>query len=146
MRTEYRSEYVYGNGIRNPKQVLMYEIFELGNSDIPHYICTNYTISSYCKSKWLGYIEELEMNGFVDDFSTKDKEEAVSELLNNLMEATNKKINYVLWLASKEDVISLYHAEKEDIEQYPIGEVILSDLGHDGRLYGYSENPIPISK
>lgn len=48
-------------------------------------------------------------------------------------------------LASREDVLDLYEADPDDIDEYEVSDVILSDIGHDGRLYGYTNDPEPVN-
>ena len=54
-------------------------------------------------------------------------------------------MKYVLWLCvDKDDVMEYYNATLDDIDTYPVGDVVLSDLGHEGILWGYTSRPEPI--
>lgn len=139
-KTEFRSDYVYGEGIREPAAVIAYEFFELQNTDIPRYILEHYQVSPKCQETWQALINEMEELGACEDIGTAEQEKYAAELIDGL------NINYVLWLASKDNVIDLYGADEDDIDEYEVSDVILSDLGPDGRLYGYVNDPQPINR
>lgn len=139
-KTEYRSDNVYGEGIREPSTVIAYEFFVLQNTDIPRYILEHYDVSLKCRKTWQDLIDEMEELGACEDIGTAEQEKYAAELIEGL------NINYVLWLASKDNVIDLYGADEDDIDEYEVSDVILSDLGPDGRLYGYVDDPQPINR
>ena len=69
----YRTETAYGEGYRDAIEVMTYETYELGNTDIlktlsSEFFTRNQALQDQCNS----LIDELEENGYVDDFSEKD--------------------------------------------------------------------------
>ena len=61
-------------------------------------------------------------------------------VLEEIKLVTGKNITYVLWLAEKEDVIKIYgdgHLEDNQIDEYYTSDIVLSDIGVDGKLFGY---------
>ena len=143
-KTEYRSDSVFGEGIREPVKVVAHEFFELGNTDIPEYILKHYDVPEECQKEWKALIDEMDKNAYVDDVSESDKLAYADRLIQELSKAVHKEIKYVLWLTSREDVLDLYEADPDDIDEYEVSDVILSDVGHDGRLYGYTNDPEPV--
>ena len=65
-------------------------------------------------------------------------------LVDAVQKDTQKKIFSVVWLAQKELLLDLYRADESDIDEYEVSDIILSDLGPDGRLYAYDYDPQPI--
>ena len=77
-------------------------------------------------------------------FPGQEREWVKDNILFPIYKRTGLTVNYVLWLCdSKEDVENSYQmdAGDQDIDTYPVGEVLLSDLGKEGKLYGYEFLP-----
>lgn len=141
----YRTEYYSGSGIRDLAVIIEYEMSELRNTDIPRYILGHYDLPEELR-------KEIE-----DTLSLEDEGEypflfdrhMLNELINSMIRAvsrqTGMKLRYGLWLASRETVEQHYGAG-EQIDAYPVGDAVLSDLGPDGILYAYQTNPKPIQK
>ena len=138
---QYRTEAFSGSGVRDVVEVVWYEIFVLGNTDILDYL--SHVILKYHSicALLMQYQQELENNGYIDDMTEEEDKTFVRRMIDAVNEETEKNINYALWLADKETVKSIYHGTDEDIESYQTGFVVLSDIGYDGTLYGYEKNP-----
>ena len=147
----YRTETAYGEGYRDAVDVMTYETYELGNTDIlktlsSEFFTRNQALQDQCNN----LIDELEENGYVDDFSEEDWNQFFKTALQEIEKITGYKIHYVLWLADKgtaldpEEGYGQYIENENDIVAYKIGQIVLSDLGYDGTLYGYTEYPEPL--
>ncbi len=146
-RVLYRNDEAFGDGYRDAAEVIAYEIFELGNFDSLHYMFRNYRLSRELRRKWRGYFRELLGNGYVDDMSDDELTDEVRELLDAIAQEVGKPINYVLWLASKSAVEQFYDGTENNIDAYYVSDaVVLSDLGEDGKLFGFEANPIPLER
>lgn len=116
----YRTETFSGIGPRDAADVMAFETFELGNTDIPEYLCSHQLKGSSLAPALESITKELDDNGFVDDMSWDEKVDFFREVLGDL---------------SKVAGVNITHAA------YEPGPVILTDLGHDGALYGYDHDP-----
>ena len=138
-------ESAFGDGYRKAEDVVSYEIFELGNFDSLHYIFRHYALPREIRNKWRGYFRELIANGYVDDMDDDELTAEVRELLGVVGKSVGVNISYVLWLAEKESVVECYDGTEDNIDAYDISDgVVLSDLGFDGKLFGFAKNPKPI--
>ena len=95
-----------------------------------------------------GTTENAEVSAFLDRcYDDQDEcpegtaffEETV---LPAIKEKTGHEIRHVLWLCDcPEDVIDAYgmieEITEDDIDEHEVGEVLLSDIGGDGKLWGY---------
>ena len=157
----YRTEDYSGSGIRTAVEVMAFEIFELSNIDILKTLLDSQLLNkqpitdptvwgdgSYYKSllssdwwrmptaeKAVCVMDEIEENGGIDDMSEDDRAAFIRELLTSIKASTGYDVRYALWLADEKVVRDYYGAE--NIDAYETGPVVLSDLGHDGTLYGY---------
>lgn len=146
-QVRYRTEAFSGTGERVAAEVMAFETFELGNTDILEYLSRNILKNPDSIEKCNSFIRELEDNGFVDDMPTDDKTEFFRQVLAEVEKETGVAVKYALWLADKNAVTNrawygrdMVH--DEDFDCYEVGPVILSDLGYDGTLYGYTEMPV----
>lgn len=90
--------------------------------------------------------KELDDNGFVDDMSWDEKVDFFREVLGDLSKVAGVNITHALWLADPNTVLNFYGKDLTPdsyIDAYEPGPVILTDLGHDGTLYGYDHDPYP---
>lgn len=145
----YRTEAFSGSKERNAAEVMAFETFQLGNTDILEHISQHYLKDPLLHSKCTTFIRELYDNGYVDDMGTDEKVAFFGEILKEIEHSTGVSIKYALWLADKAVVCdqSWYGynmTHDEDFECYEVGPIILSDLGHDGTLYGYTELPVSL--
>lgn len=156
--TERKAEVVQlgsiATGFRNPgfqgadcyeaQNVICHEIFVLGNTDI---------LATLNK----GALSEARIKETIEKFLQDPKEPAdvlldnaelwwafSGQLLNEIAVETGIVVKYALWLAKEEVVREMYFGTEDNIREYPTGEVLLSDLGKDGQLWGYSKMPVEI--
>lgn len=139
---KFRTENFLGSKVRKAIDVMKYEIFDLGNTDILKTLKTTILKNSIF-IKEIEKIElELEENGYVDDLFENEKLDFCQKILDEIHFITNKKIEYALWLADLEIVKKYYKGSNSNIDMYKTTNIILSNLGLDGILYGYEEMPI----
>ena len=139
---KFRTEKFSGSKVRKAIDVMKYEIFDLGNTDILKTLKTTILKNSIF-IKEIEKIEfELEENGYVDDLFENEKIDFCQKILDEIHFITNKKIEYALWLADLEIVKKYYKGSNSNIDMYKTTNIILSNLGLDGILYGYEEMPI----
>lgn len=146
----YRTEAFSGTGERDAASVMAFETLELGNTDILETLCnSNVLRDPHLVGMCQGLIRELEDNGFIDDMSFDDGIAFYREVLEDIEKQTGHAIKYALWLADKETVTDRRWygrdmADDYDFESYVVGPVVLSELGFDGTLYGYTELPVSL--
>lgn len=153
----YRTEQLYGENHYNPIEVMTHEVFELGNTDILDTLASTILQNSPLKEK-LTQISNV-INKTINDENINNFCDAVTNnpiighgffqaILSEIKNITGKQINYVLWLCDTiDDIIESY--EQNDMEEtmltifdkYDNGFVILSDIGKQGKLYGYETMP-----
>lgn len=66
--------------------------------------------------------------------------------MEDLSKVTGVNISHALWLADPDTVLNFYGKDLTTgsyIDAYEPGPVVLTDLGHDGTLYGYDHDPYP---
>ena len=142
----YRTETFSGIGPRDAAEVMALETFELGNTDIPEYLCSHQLKGSSLAPALESITRELDDNGFVDDMSWDEKVDFFREVLGDLSKVAGVNITHALWLADPNTVLNFYGKDLTPdsyIDAYEPGPVILTDLGHDGALYGYDHDPCP---
>lgn len=142
----YRTETFSGEGFRDAAEVMAFETFELGNTDIPEYLCSHQLKGSSIAPALESITKELDDNGFVDDMSWEEKVDFFREVLEDLSKVTGVNISHALWLADPDTVLNFYGKDLTTgsyIDAYEPGPVVLTDLGHDGTLYGYDHDPYP---
>lgn len=148
MLMKFRSEIPFGQGYRSLKDVMVHETYELGNSDI---LCTLLPKIKPADVKLANeisiLINELEKNGFVDDFDENNWNKFFQKVIDTVNIISGKKYKYCLWLAEY-DVVKNYYGKgeltKEEIDAYTESEMIISDIGFDGCLYAYEDLPYPV--
>ena len=145
MNVKFRSEAPFGEGYRDAAQVMAHEVYELGNVDILDYLYGNY-LNGDLRDKSYDYANELANNGFIDDMSLEDVREFFRNCLTQVREKTGKDIRYVLWLADENAVREYYcygmKPDEYEVDAYDISNaIVLSDIGSDGKLYGYEKEP-----
>lgn len=120
----------------------MFEMAELRNDDIPEYVLSHFTLSDSVREELTDTLK-LRDNGeypFLVDRSYL--EDLIDDMLTDIRNETGKDIRYGLWLAD-EDGVKRYLCGGT-VDRYPLSEVILSDLGPDGRLYAFNSLPVPL--
>lgn len=156
---KYRTESFSGQGVRDAIEVMSYEVYELGNSDILLTLC-----NGLLKNDPLGdEIRTLaDSMGTSKDLSYDSSyvKDLFGRILPRIKEITGYDIKYALWLADYQAMMKTFwpwangiydgspcpEPEEGDIDAYETGPVILSDGDTDGgMLYGYEEYPYPIA-
>ena len=138
----YRSEDSYGSGVRDILDVMTYEIYELGNTDILEYVCEHYLDKST-----VDVIKRViySVEGGQDDISEDYIYDICKDIVSEINKKTNHDLKYALWLADKSVVEDMYTDDPLNIDAYYTSDVILSDLGNDGILFAYGDYPEPIN-
>lgn len=153
----YRTEQLYGEGYRDAAAVMAHEVFELQNTDILDTISDTIfkNTETGAKLKHLSDVINCKTND--DDLDTfcdeAFEDETIgmayfTDILDELKNITGKDIKYVLWLCdSIADIKREYESENIDVkltvfDTYETSDIILSDLGTGGKLYGYEHEPI----
>ena len=136
----YRSEESGGSGVRDVIDIMTFEIFELGNTDILDYTLENYL-------QYTNIQETVER--LIDDvtaFSINEVEKICKLIIKEINTQTDHNLKYGLWLADYDRVKDMYAYDESSIEAYKVSDIILSDLGIDGILFAYDEMPEPINE
>lgn len=138
----YRNDNYNNSGIIDIKDIICFETGELHNIDIFEYCIDNYELSD----KLIDMINNIIEN--IDDYEKDDDELClcVDMLIDEISKCMHKKIKYGLWLADRQNVIDFYNGDDNNINAYIKSDVILSDIGPDGILFGYDKKPIQIKK
>lgn len=155
----YRTEQLRGENYRDAASVMAHEVFILQNVDIPDTLCDGILKESRI-------IDELErlrsrvanrriVNGDVEmdklcNIASIFRYESVgvgyfNKVLGEIELETGKNIKYALWLCdSIDDVVNEYgeFGNITEFDQYETSDIILSDIGRAGKLYGYEECPM----
>lgn len=154
-----RTEQLFGEGYRNAAEVIAHEVFILGNTDILDTLSSTIFKGTKFQKELQTLADvllEIENNEELSDFCDRVYEdetlgvtyfERIIEEINNL---TGKNIKYALWLCdSVEEIKNEYEIASNDnftiFDLYKKSDVILSDIGKGGKLYGYEELPVPFS-
>ena len=137
----YRSEETGGSGVRDIIEVMTFEIYELGNTDILDYVCEHY-LKPGTRKIVQEFIYKVETG--TEDIIEDDVIDICEIIIKEINEVTNHNLKYALWLADYDTVMEIYSYDESTIEAYKISDIILSDLGKDGILFGYDEEPEPI--
>lgn len=143
------------------QEVMSYETFTLENTDILDTLASTILKDSEIRKDLEILSEELDIDEKVD----RDSEglfDLIENAYNNvplgipffekvlseIEKATGKKVSYCLWLCESKIAVRMYDIHDEitddDIDVYEESDIILSDLGYGGCLYGYETNPEPI--
>lgn len=136
----YRSEDSYGSGIRDILDIMTFEIYELKNIDILEYTLDHYLQNSNIKETVENMIADIEI------FSEEEVYKICKLIINEINKQTDHNLKYALWLAEYDAVSNIYSFDESSIEAYNTSDIILSDLGYDGILFGYDEEPEPIER
>ena len=154
----YRTEELFGEGYRDAASVMAHETFYLSNTDILDTLSqTLFQNTEY--SKELKHMSDV-INCEVDDEKTEQFLDAAfndeklgidyfNNILKEIKKITKKDIKYVLWLCdSIEDIKQEYEINEPftSFDIYGKSDIVLSDLGVAGKLYGYESKPILIKE
>jgi len=138
----FRTKSYGGSGVRNALEVIFFECNGMGNYDIPSTMLRLYggRGDSWQNLRW--WVEAGE-NG--DDpleyIGLGTLYDSFADILENDLPI---RVNYALWLGVNDTVKDVYGGVDDDIDAYPIdGAIVLSDLGYDGVLFGFTNRPSP---
>lgn len=144
MAVMYRTETYSGSLERRIAHVLRFELFELGNSHIFDELIQNGLVRTQeLVAQMKSMVGEWEENGYVDDMPETDQLEFLEKVRLDISAQTGRDIQYALWLADKSCVQKFYGGTDGDTEGYVTSDVVLSDLGASGVLFGYEQEPLP---
>ena len=146
MAVLYRTEAYSGSLERRFAHVLRFELFELGNSHIFDELIQNGLVRTQeLVVQMKSMVEEWEENGYVDDMPETDQLEFLEKVRLEISAQTGRNIQYALWLAEKPYIQKFYGGTDCDTKGYETSDVVLSDLGPSGVLFGYELEPRPCS-
>lgn len=144
MAVMYRTESYSGSGERRFAYVLRFELFELGNSHIFDELIQNELVRNWrLVAQMKNMVREWEENGYVDDMSETDQLEFLEKVRLEISAQTGQDIQFALWLADKSCVQKFYGGTGGDTEGYVTSDVVLSNLGCSGILFGYELESLP---
>lgn len=145
---KFRSEVPFGDGYRDIIDVMCYETYVLGNTDILETLKGTMEKHDKPLADDMGHmILDMIDNGYVEDMGEDSWKEFFGKVVSVLNRVYGTELKYCLWLADYETVRDYYgegKLEKEDIDAYEESDIILSDIGYDGKLYGYAKLPMPV--
>lgn len=147
---KYRTETLSGSGVRDIHKVIKFEIFELNNIDILETLKNTIFKEDNLAVSWINHVIGWTEGNENRDYDVNFLQDGFCYwLVSYIKYKTGKDIKYALWLADKNVVMDKetygpYLESENDIDAYEIGDVLLSDIGHDGCLYGYENYPQPI--
>lgn len=143
----YRNEACFGAGVRDALSVIVHEICELGNDDILEYAVNGVGVTDSTRVLLNGLLGRLAGDDADRENLTDAVADAARALLADLSSTAGFNIRYALWLADRDSVKRNYGGDEagSDVKAYRTSPVILSDLGPDGILFGYGEEPEPIA-
>lgn len=160
---KYRSEILFGDDFRDVAKIMAHETFELGNSDIMNTLRETILKDSPLAKKLdilvyeldFGYISKDDINGEMynliqthDSYDDNDNSPSIlfiKDVLNEIKNITGKDVKYALWLCDEREHVYDYDIHHEltddDIDVYEETDIVLSDIGIGGKLYGYETEP-----
>ena len=75
--------------------------------------------------------------------------EFFKDVLAEIKQITGKDVRYCLWLCDAKEDLQEYDLHNEltddDIDVYEESDIVLSDTGTSGKLYGYETMPEPVN-
>ena len=125
----------YGTGETNPRNVIAFEMSELGNVDIPCYLFEHYGNAMAQEEKSM--LEKVYQRKCDENFDENEAKRVADTIVHEMERIWQISIASVLWLAEYDAVVEIYDGNKDNIEEYPTSNYILSDLGYEGALFAY---------
>lgn len=146
----FRTENYSGSLVRELHDIIVFEISELGNTDIVTYVQEHYNIlDSYSLSdEFKSNLKKVHPNNYIDEYNNKFAElcqknsqkiatEIIEFVVNKLETSPESLIG--LWLSTYNNVRTIYNSNVfENINKYPLYEneyLVLSDLDREGSLF-----------
>lgn len=163
--TGFRCEEFFGEGYRDAASVMAHETFVLDNTNILDYLIKSDIVSKSMKEYMLVYATLMEEGrlihtGYDTDYeemlyrfrrNEKDRIEFYQEVLADIKETSDNNIRFCLWLCdTPEDSFDSYNLDLQkkisdfQFDEYEKSDVVLADIGKEGKLYGYEYEPKPI--
>lgn len=131
----YRTETIYGSGVRNLRDVIEFEILDLGNIDIPDTLLRTFKTTKDERDILEDFIDNSEIY-------QEDNKEKIVDICLNIIKREYPNAKYCLWLADKDVVKDFYDGTDDDIDAYKIEiDKPISNLGYEGQLYLYTKLP-----
>lgn len=88
---------------------------------------------------------DIEMLDVIYKYASNENVDFFKELVEEINKVTNKNLKYALWLCDTKEDVYRYDIDgdlkDEDIDAYLESDIVLSDIGSDGKLYGYEIYP-----
>ena len=157
MKTGFRTEQFCGEGYRDAAEVMAHEVFELQNTDILETLSNGILKGTMVGARMKPLIDGIQNE--TDDKSINDFLDLAFEnvyagifyfrmVLSVIKSITGKDIKYVLWLCDSIDDVKQSYEFGDNVytefDEYKTSDVVLSDIGTQGKLYGYETMPEPI--
>lgn len=148
-RVGYRYEAFRGSGVRDLKEILLFETQELQNLDVFYYVKENYGLLDDFKLDNHTLLKLMETSSSLEETLIEEDEILFNIGINNAKKFVNEIMEYVrkevgksnpegLWLTDKESA-SKYKIENDGVVliAIPKRSIVLSDLSKDGCLFAY---------
>lgn len=167
----FRTESYSGSGVRRIEDVIEYEMSELGNKDIPRYVLEHYDLGEALRLD-LQAILRVDPAGeypFLGDGAghgvcdREDLKDLISRMIDELSAVLGQntedgqhvnamRLRYALWLAPLRAVSEHYVRGDGSAQAYATASrtlyspepVVLSDLGDEGVLLAFADEPRPL--
>lgn len=143
MEMLYRTESFSGSGVRNLRDIIEYEMSTLFNTDIPRYVLESYDLPDDLRQDLRDTLALEETGEYPFLVDRGYLQQLIGQMVDAVGRSVGKTLRYGLWLAGK-DAVRKHYGGEADIQAYPAGDAVLSDLGYDGKLFAYENNPQPI--
>lgn len=167
----FRTESYSGSGVRNIEDVIEYEMSELHNKDIPRYVLEHYDIDETLRLDLQAILADdpageypLLGNGAGHGVGDRaDLKDLISRMIDELSAVLGQntedgqrvnalRLRYALWLAPLRAVSEHYVRGDGSAQAYSTASrtlynpepVVLSDLGDEGVLLAFADEPRPL--
>ena len=168
----FRTESYSGSGVRRIEDVIEYEMSELGNKDIPRYVLDHYDLGEALRLDLQAILRvdpageyPFLCNGAGHGVCDRaDLQDLVSRMIDELSAVLGQntedgqrvnamRLRYALWLAPLGAVSERYLRGDGSAQAYATASrtlynpapVILSDLGDEGVLLAFADEPLPLA-
>ena len=142
----YRAESFSGSGVRKLREVLYFEVFELNNTGTLHDL-RKMLEPGELRDQLSEIIDGLETPGLLYREEGLDMGEYdclcfLQDVIDEVNRKLKKNYRYGLWLADRDAVKDYYGASKNEIDCYEKSDFKIDDLGYEGALYLYEDEPV----
>lgn len=158
----FRTESYSGSGVRRIEDVIEYEMTELGNKDIPRYMLKHYDIGEALRLDLQAILRD-DPAGKYGVHNREDLQRLISRMIDELSAVLGQntedgqrvnamRLRYALWLAPLRAVSEHYVRDDGSAQAYATASrtlynpepVVLSDLGDEGVLLAFADEPRPL--